>query len=154
MKLRNGTAAMRLIVQDATRGVVQMRKAILAMAAVAALATPALAAQRVTVYGDYNPAAPAEVTTGAVTGAVVGVGVSEGWWGSTIGGAALPTTAAGAAAVGGVAGVGTAVAIDAAIQPCRGFQALFGLNQPQCAQRQAALDAQYVGTHQRRVVRR
>ena len=132
-----------------------MRKTILAMAAVAALATPALAAQRVTVYGDYNPAAPAEVTTGAVAGTAVGVGLSEGWISGSIGGAALPATAAGAAAVGGVAGVGTAAGIDAVIQPCRGFQALFGMNQQACAQRQAALDAQYTGTtHHRRVVRR
>src|SRR5690349_5728031 len=132
-----------------------MRKTILAIAAVAAFATPALAAQQITVYGDQNPAAPAEVTTGAVTGTVVGVGLSEGWISGSIGGAALPATAAGAAAVGGVAGVGVAAGIDAAVQPCRGFQALFGMNQQACAQRQAALDAQYVGaTHHRRVVRR
>lgn len=135
-----------------------MRKTILAMAAVAALATPALAAPtRVTVYGDqhYNPAAPAEVTTGAVAGTAVGVGLSEGWISGSIGGAALPATAAGATAVGGVVGVGAAAGIDAAIQPCRGFQALFGMNQQACAQRQAALDAQYMGTtHHRRVVRR
>ena len=133
-----------------------MRKTILAMAAVAALATPALAAQRVTVYGDqhYNPAAPAEVTTGAVAGTAVGVGLSEGWISGSIGGAALPATAAGAAAVGGVAGVGAAAGIDAVIQPCRGFQALFGMNQQACAQRQAALDAQYTGATHRRVIRR
>ena len=133
-----------------------MRNTILAIAAVAALATPALAAPtRVTVYGDANPAAPAEVTTGAVAGTAVGVGLSEGWISGSIGGAALPATAAGAAAVGGVAGVGVAAGIDAAVQPCRGFQALFGMNQQACAQRQAALDAQYVGaTHHRRVVRR
>jgi len=131
-----------------------MRKTILAMAAVAALATPALAAQQVTVYGNSNPAAPAEVTTGAVAGTAVGVGVSEGWFGTTVAGSALPATAAGAAAVGGVAGVGAAAGIDAVIQPCRGFQALFGMNQQACAQRQAALDAQYMGTTHRRVVRR
>ena len=132
-----------------------MRKTILAMAAVAALATPAFA-ESITVYGNgtYNPAAPAEVATGAVTGAVVGVGVSEGWFGGTVAGAALPATAAGAAAVGGVAGVGAVAGIDSVIQPCRGFQALFGMNQQACAQRQAALDAQYMGTTHRRVVRR
>jgi hypothetical protein len=37
----------------------------------------------------------------------------------------LPASAAGAAAVGGVAGVGTVVLIDAATQPCAGFRALF-----------------------------
>jgi hypothetical protein len=133
-----------------------MRKTILAMAAVAVLATPAFAAQRITVYGDqqYTPAAPAEVTTGAVAGTAVGVGLSEGWISGSIGGAALPATAAGAAAVGGVAGVGAAAGIDAVVQPCRGFQALFGMNKEACAQRQAALDAQYVSATHRRVVRR
>ena len=130
-----------------------MRKTILAMVAVAALATPAFA-ESITVYGSQNPAAPAEVATGAVTGAVVGVGVSEGWFGGTVAGAALPATAAGAAAVGGVAGVGAVAGIDSVIQPCRGFQAVFGMNKPQCAQRQAALDAQYMGTTHRRVIRR
>jgi hypothetical protein len=131
-----------------------MRKTLMAIAAVAALSTPALAASQVTVYGNQNPAAPAEVATGAVAGTAVGVGLSEGWITGSIGGAALPATAAGAAAVGGVAGVGAAAGIDAVIQPCRGLQALFGMNQQACAQRQAALDAQQMGTTHRRVVRR
>jgi hypothetical protein len=132
-----------------------MRKTLMAIAAVATLSTPAFAASQVTVYGgDYNPAAPAEVTTGAVAGTAVGVGVSEGWITSSAVGAALPATAVGAAAVGGVAGVGAAAGIDAVIQPCRGVQALFGMNKQACAQRQAALDAQQMGTTHRRIVRR
>jgi hypothetical protein len=127
-----------------------MRKTLMAIAAVVALSTPALAASQVTVYGDYNPAAPAEVTTGAVAGTAVGVGLSEGWISGSIGGAALPTTAAGAAAVGGVVGVGAAAGIDAVIQPCRGFSALFGLNKQECAARQQAMYA----PQSRRVVRR
>jgi|SRR5690242_8538381 hypothetical protein len=109
-----------------------MRKTLLAIAAVSLMATPVLAQQRVTVYGDYNPAAPAEVTTGAVAGTAVGVGVSEGWFGSTVAGAAIPAGTAGAVAAGGVAGVGAAAGIDAIVQPCRGFQALFGMNKDAC----------------------
>jgi hypothetical protein len=129
-----------------------MRKTLMiATAAVALLSAPAFAAP----YDDgYNPAAPAEVTTGAVAGTAVGVGVSEGWFGATAAGVALPTTAVGAAATGGVVGVGAAAGIDAIIQPCRGVSALLGLNKAQCAQRQAALDANYAGGPHRRVVRR
>lgn len=125
-----------------------MRKALMIAAAAAALASaPALAAEP---YYDYNPAAPAEVTTGAVTGTVVGVGVSEGWFGATAAGVALPTTAVGAAATGGVVGVGTVAGIDAVIQPCRGVSALLGLNKAECAARQQAM---YTPHHGRRVVR-
>jgi hypothetical protein len=108
-----------------------MRKTVLAIATLAALSTPAFAT-------DPQLAA-AELGTGAVAGTVVGLGVSEGWWGSTIGGAALPTTVAGAATVGGVAGVGTVAFLDSVIQPCRGFHALFGAN------RDACVNGEYVG---------
>jgi hypothetical protein len=130
-----------LIVGQATKGVIKMRKTILAIAAVSMLSTPALAANAVTVYGDYNPAAPAEVTTGAVAGTAVGVGVSEGWFGGTVAGAAIPAGTAGAVAAGGVAGVGAAAGIDAIVQPCRGFQALFGANKESC------VNGHYVGPH-------
>lgn len=69
----------------------------------------------------------------------VGVGLYNAWWGSTAAVTALPATAAGAAAVGGVAGVGTVVLIDAAVQPCRGFQALLTMNRDQC------VNGEYVG---------
>jgi hypothetical protein len=118
-----------------------MRKTFIAIAAVTALSTPALA------QPVYNNAAPVELGVGAVTGTVVGVGVYNGWWGSSFGGAALPTSAAGAATVGGVAGVGTVALLDAAIQPCRGFQAFFGLNRGGC------VNGEYVGYGPRRVVR-
>jgi hypothetical protein len=107
----------------------------MAIAAVAAFSTPALA-ESITVYADhYNPAAPAEVATGAVAGTAVGVGVAEGWFGTSgaLGSSsAIAASTAGAATVGGVAGVGTVALIDSAIQPCRGFQALFGLNKASC----------------------
>jgi hypothetical protein len=103
-----------------------MRKTFLAIAAVAALSTPALAQPN-----DPNTTA-VELGTGAVAGTVFGLGVSEGWWGSSIAGATLPTTVAGAATLGGVAGVGTVALLDASIQHCRGFQALLGLNKGAC----------------------
>ncbi len=121
---------------------------ILTLVAAAAFATSALARQ------DYlnGPAAP-ELGAGAVAGTVAGVGIYNGWWGATAAGAALPTTAAGAAALGGVAGVGTVALIDSVVQPCRGFQALFGLNKDEC------VDGTWVGPHRfsevprRRIVR-
>jgi hypothetical protein len=115
----------------AIEGSILMRRIIqgLAIAAtVAALATPALARQD----GPYSPNYTAPVVTGAVVGTAVGVGLYNGWWGSSAAVAAFPATAAGAAATGGIAGVGTVVLIDAALQPCRGFHALFGMNHGQC----------------------
>lgn len=101
---------------------------ILTLAAAAAMATPAFA-EIVEVNPNY--AAP-EVAAGAVTGTAVGVGLYEGWLGSSATVAALPATAAGAAAVGGVAGVGTVALLDAAVQPCAGFHALLGMNRDRC----------------------
>lgn len=95
----------------------------------------------------FNPV-PGEVTAGVVTGTVVGLGVSEGWWGATAAGVALPTTAAGAAAVGGVAGIGALALADAIVQPCRGFHAMFMLNRGAC------VNGHYVGYGPHRVVRR
>jgi len=123
---------------------IAMRKIIpmLALAAAAAVATPALAAPRYS-YRHHNGAVTAaEVGTGAVAGTVVGLGFSEGWWGPAVGGTIFPTTAAGAATVGGVAGIGTVALLDAAIQPCRGFQALLGMNKDAC------VNGEYVGYEQ------
>lgn len=109
-----------------------MRKTILAVAAIAALSTPA--------FAEPNRAVgAAEVGTGAVVGTVAGVGVYNTWWGATAGGVLLPTTAAGAVATGGVAGIGTVALIDSVIQPCRGFHAVFGANKDSC------VNGQYVG---------
>jgi len=121
-----------------------MRKALLIAVATVALSAPAFAQ-------DYNPAAPAEVGAGVVAGTAAGVAVSEGVIGGSLG-AALPATAAGAAATGGVVGVGAAAGIDSVLQPCRGFQAVFGMNRQECAQRQAMSDARQLGA-QRRVIR-
>jgi hypothetical protein len=115
---------------------ITMRKLlpILTIAAAAALATPALAAPYYSA-ADENPnytASYAAPVAGAVAGTAVGVGLYEGWLGSTAAVTALPATAAGAAAVGGVVGVGAIALIDAAVQPCRGFHALLDLSHGQC----------------------
>jgi hypothetical protein len=118
-----------------------MRKTLLAIAAVSVFSAPALA-ESVTVYGDYNPYGPAEVTTGAVAGTAVGVGVAEGWFGASgaLGSSsAIAASTAGAATAGGVAGVGVVAGLDAIVQPCRGFSAFFGANKDVC------VNGNYVG---------
>lgn len=119
-----------------------MRKTITAVSFAAltaiALATPAMAQPRDTYYPPENYAAP---IAGAAVGTAVGVGLYNGWYGTTpaIAGSVLPTTVAGAVAVGGVAGIGTVALIDGVIQPCHGFQALFGANKDAC------VNGEYVG---------
>jgi len=108
-----------------------MRKMLFALPIAAALATPALA-QPYDRATPYHPAIP--VVAGAAVGTEVALASYNGWWAS-----ALPATAAGAAVTGGVAAIGTVALIDAALQPCRGFQAVFGLN------RDACVNGEYVG---------
>ena len=95
----------------------------------AALATPALAQQ-----DDRYPLTTTGVAlgTGAVAGTVVGVGLYEGWFGTTAAGTVLPASAAASAAAGGVVGVGAVAVIDGWVQPCRGMQALLGVNREHC----------------------
>ena len=117
-----------------------MRKTllILSAAAVVAVATSASARERVTareriyVTGAQDHYAAVErsknaaaVTTGTVAGTAAGVAITEGAVGGAVG-AAVPATAIGAAAVGGVAGIGAGALIHAATTPCQGFHALFG----------------------------
>lgn len=99
-----------------------MRKTLLALSAlsVIALAAPA-SAQPAYDRAGYYPAWP--WVAGAAAGTAVGLGLSQGWYSGSLA-ASLPASAAGAAVVGGVAGVGTVVLIDAATQPCAGFRAL------------------------------
>jgi len=122
---------------------------VLVIAAVAAAATPALAAPYYSAAEDNPNYAAAYVVpaTGAVVGTVVGVGLYNAWWGSGALATALPATAVGAAAVGGVAGIGTIALIDAATERCRGFQALLTMNQDQC------VNGEYVGDRARPPVR-
>jgi hypothetical protein len=123
-----------------------MRKLIAALSVAAvtagAVALPTLASAQEAQYttGYAGPLA------GAAVGTAVGVGLYEGWYGTaTFAGSALPTTAAGATAVGGVAGVGTVALIDGVFQPCRGFHALFGANKDAC------VNGEYVGYAPRRM---
>jgi hypothetical protein len=127
-----------------------MRKALYALpiAATAALATPALAAPY---DNSYYPAGPA--IAGATVGTVAGVGLYNGWFGSGAFVSTLPTTAAGAATMGGVAGVGTVALIDAAVQPCRGFAAVFGANRDACVNGEYVGDSPRRGSPRRRGVR-
>jgi len=112
-----------------------MRKTLYAVsiaALTAALTVPALADPP----RKPDPVAPA---AGVVGGTVAGVGLTEGWWGASpaIAGAALPTTAVGAAAIGGVAGIGGVALVDATLQPCAGFHAMLDMNEQYCAQKNA-----------------
>jgi hypothetical protein len=117
-----------------------MRKTlqVLSIAAVAAaLATPALAQE-----DDRYPVqtyAAAPVVTSAAVGTTAGVGLFNGWWGSSAAVGVVPATVGTSIALGGVAGIGTIAAIDAVTQPCRGWQALLGVNHGKCA------DGQWVG---------
>jgi hypothetical protein len=116
-----------------------MRKVLCALtvAATAALALPSLAnAQE---YGYDRNGNLVALGAGAVVGTLAGVGTYNAWWGSGAFASALPTTAAGAVAAGGVAGVGTVALIDAVASPCRGFHAMFDLSDGEC------VNGQYVG---------
>jgi len=119
---------------------------IAAAMAAAVIALPTSASAELAPGQNYYPVAVPAV--GVATGAVVGFGLYNGWFGAapTIAGSALPTTAAGAATIGGVAGIGTVALIDGVLQPCRGFHALFGANKDSCA------NGEYVG-YQRRPAR-
>lgn len=114
-----------------------MRKLVCAVSLAAAAAFATTAAQAAPEGYYQNPRIIAPVA-GVVGGTVAGLGVSEGWWGSAAA-AALPASAAGAAAVGGVVGMGTVALVDAALEPCRGFAALFDLSSGEC------VNGQYVG---------
>ena len=105
-----------------------MRKTFIILSAVAVTALAAMpASAQQTSAGRRAPGtvSPAATTAGVAGGTILGVGLTQGWWGTSGAAAALPASAAGAAVAGGVAGVGTIALIDAATQPCRGFRALF-----------------------------
>lgn len=118
-----------------------MRKALYALPVIAAaFATPALA-QPYYDNAPYPPAAP--VVAGAAVGTAAGLGFYNGWYG-----AAFTMPALTSAAVGGVAAVGTVAFVDALLQPCRGFHAMFDLSHGQC------VNGQYVGYQPRPVAYR
>lgn len=108
-----------------------MRKTFITLSAISAIVLAALPAsaqtrrQQVVVTPAPSAAHPAATATGVAGGTVFGLGLTQGWWGTTGAAAAFPASAAGAAAAGGVAGVGAIAMLDAATQPCRGFRAFF-----------------------------
>ncbi len=113
-----------------------MRKVVMILSAVAALAaaTPASAQTK------YAPAYP--WLAGAAVGTAAGVALYNGWWtGSTVG-KAIGASAVGSATAGFVIGVGTVALIDAATQPCKGFRALFS---PFYAAPSGCVNGKYVG---------
>jgi hypothetical protein len=61
---------------------------------------------------------------GVVAGTVFGVGLHEGWWGTTFG--VEHASVGGSIAGGFIVGVATVAMIHAATTPCTGFHALFG----------------------------
>ena len=126
-------------------------KGVCVAAALTAVATPALSQQMVDERypHTYRYAAP---VAGAVVGTAVGVGLYNGWYGSGAFVSAFPVSAAGAAVVGGVAGVGTVVLIDAFTQKCAGFQAILGMNKAHCVNGEYVADR--APRHHRRVARR
>jgi hypothetical protein len=114
-----------------------------AAATIVAMATPASA--------HYYSKKNAPLVAGVVVGTVVGIGIHQAWWGSSLGGAALPTSVGGAVAGGFIAGVGTAALIHAATTPCTGFAAVFSPFAPHNAQ--GCVNGKYVGYKGHRVVR-
>ncbi|KAA5603568.1 hypothetical protein [Blastochloris sulfoviridis] len=117
-----------------------MRKAVIVLSAMVALAGAATSASAEQRY--YDERTGALLGTGAVVGTVVGVGLFNGWWGSSATATALGSTAASSAVVGGVAGVGTVALIHAATTPCTGFDALLG---PFRQGPSGCVDGHYVG---------
>ena len=104
-----------------------MRKIIPALAfaavAAAALATPALA-EMDSVNPNYaNSYAP--IAGGALVGTAVGVGLYNGWYGSSAFATSAGLTAGTAVAVGGVAGVGTVALLEGVTAKCHGFGVLW-----------------------------
>lgn len=114
---------------------------ILTLAAAAALATPAFAAPD---YVNPNNAAAAPVVAGAVVGTAVGVGLYNGWYTGTVA-ASMPATAVGAAAIGGVAGVGTIALLEGVTAKCHGF-GIFWTPRSEC------VNGQWVGDGPHRVM--
>lgn len=118
-----------------------MRKSLIALSAVAALATaatPALSNPRhYHHHHQHNTwVAPA---AGAVVGTGVGFGLYNGWFGTSnsLTAGTIANSAAGAATGGFIAGVGTVALLHAATTKCQGFHALFGGS--------GCVNGQYVG---------
>jgi hypothetical protein len=129
---------------------IEMRKIVpaLAFAAVAAVATPALAE----VDGVNPNYAPAALVTGAVVGTAVGVGLYNGWYGSSAFATSLGASTGAAVAAGGIAGVGTVALLEGFTAKCHGFGVLW-TPRSECVNGRWIGDApRIVEGHRRRVI--
>lgn len=125
-----------------------MRKTFITLSAISAIvlvALPASARERQRVVVHPGTVSPAVATTGVAGGTVFGLGLTQGWWGTSGAAAALPASAAGAAVAGGVAGVGAIAMLDAATQPCRGFRAFFSPFVQNAPGQSGCANGEYVG---------
>jgi hypothetical protein len=133
------------VLDQRSKEIFMMRKIIpaltLAAVAAAALITPASAE----VDGVNPNYAPAVVATGAAVGTLAGVGLYQGWYGSSAFVTSAGATAGTAAAVGGVAGVGTVVLLEGLTAKCHGFGVLW-------TARSECVNGQWVGDGPRRRV--
>ncbi len=104
-----------------------MRKTILSLVAALAVAfsvsSPANAGSK-----HYNQLQNPTVIVGAVVGTLVGLGLYDGWFGTTnaVTRGTIAHSTAGAAAGGLLAGIATVAMIHALTTPCQGFHALLG----------------------------
>ena len=128
-----------------------MRKILLMLplAAAAAFSTPATAQEPLP--DPYVDTRTAAVGTGVVAGTLFGLSLSEAWWGSSILGYGLPASAATAAAVGGVAGIGAITLVHGLTTPCYGAHAFWSglFTSPEGCE-----NGQWVGHGPQRPVRR
>lgn len=126
-----------------------MRKIIplltLAAAAAVAVATPAMA-EPDGVNPNYGYGYAAPVVAGAAVGTLAGVGLYQGWYGSSGFVTAAGATAGTAAVVGGVAGVGTIALLEGVTAHCHGFGVLW-TPRNECANGQWIGDAPVVRRH-------
>ncbi len=120
---------------------------VLAIAAAVAVASPALAEQD-SVNPNYANGYYAAPVAGALVGTAVGVGLYNTWYTGAFA-AGLPATAVGAAAVGGIAGVGTVALVEGVTAHCHGFGILW-------TARSECVNGQWVGdqpVHRRHAMR-
>lgn len=117
-----------------------MRKTLIALSAAAALAVTAASPAAANQWRHHHHKQQQNawlVPAGVATGAVVGVGLHEGWWGGSTLATTFGSTTGGAVAGGVLVGAGAIALVHAVTTPCTGFHALFGGS--------GCVNGQYVG---------